>query len=309
MSRKATERRFNPDAFVEANLWVVTRPEVQASFRGRTRGGHRERRRRRARGRAGRASPPRSQPPPRTRRAPPNTRETRRGTPGRGARCRGRGDGALRGHRVRRGVRPRLGRSRGDMRAELASPYPGQVAKSTARLLKKLNVSDALLAASGADVAVLLKVLSSAAENTKAVVLPSPTPPRSLPCSPASAPPPATAPREGSRGTSASGTCRRNTATRVFRTTSARPCGASWPRRSRTPTRRTRRRMNAKKRLFLSRRRKAWNKGLLVERKKTRANGSPPRWRRRRARWSRATACLPPPRGSRRRTRPCSTRT
>jgi hypothetical protein len=25
MSRKASERRFNPDAFVEANLWVVTR--------------------------------------------------------------------------------------------------------------------------------------------------------------------------------------------------------------------------------------------------------------------------------------------
>jgi hypothetical protein len=59
----------------------------------------------------------------------------------------------------------------GDMPTELASPYPGRVAKPAARLLQKLNVSDALLAASGADVSVLLKVLASAAENAEAVVL------------------------------------------------------------------------------------------------------------------------------------------
>ena len=143
------------------------------------------------------------------------------------------------------------------MRAELASPYPGQVAKSTARLLKKLNVSDALLAASGADVAVLLKVLSSA-ENTKAV-LPDPARLRSpLPCSPASAPP-ATAPREGSGNLRVRYVPAEHRDAGV-RATSARPCGP--PGRG-VPGRRRgrRRRMNAKKRLFLSG--KAWNKGLL----------------------------------------------
>jgi hypothetical protein len=46
-----------------------------------------------------------------------------------------------------------------DMATELASPYPGRVAKPVGRLLQKLNVTGAVLAADGADVAVLLKML------------------------------------------------------------------------------------------------------------------------------------------------------
>ena len=173
MSRKATERRFNPDAFVEANLWVVTRgrpykPRFSAERAVVIVSG----------GGAVRAD---------TQVAPPRTVHGHRAA-----------DASSPAEHSRDPPRHPLaavlgaadaaaalfedtacdavyvldfGPLRGDMRAELASPYPGRVAKSTARLLKKLNVSDALLAASGADVAVLLKVLSSAAENTKAVVL------------------------------------------------------------------------------------------------------------------------------------------
>ena len=173
MSRKATERRFNPDAFVEANLWVVTRgrpykPRFSAERAVVIVSG----------GGAVRAD---------AQVAPPRTVHGRRAA-----------DASSPAEHSRDPPRHPLaavlgaadaaaalfedtacdavyvldfGLLRGDMRAELASPYPGRVAKSTARLLKKLNVSDALLAASGADVAVLLKVLSSAAENTKAVVL------------------------------------------------------------------------------------------------------------------------------------------
>lgn len=46
-----------------------------------------------------------------------------------------------------------------DVALELESPYPGRVAKPVARLLQKLNVADAVVAADGADVAVLFKAL------------------------------------------------------------------------------------------------------------------------------------------------------
>jgi len=42
--------------------------------------------------------------------------------------------------------------------AELGSPYAGRVAKPVGRMLQKLNVAGAVLAADGADAAILLKV-------------------------------------------------------------------------------------------------------------------------------------------------------
>ena len=173
MSRKATERRFNPDAFVEANLWVVTRgrpykPRFSAeravvivSGGGAVRADAQVAPPRTVHGcRAADASSPaeHSRDPPRHPLAA----------------VLGAADAAaalFEDTACDAVYVLDFGLLRGDMRAELASPYPGRVAKSTARLLKKLNVSDALLAASGADVSVLLKVLASAAENAKAVVL------------------------------------------------------------------------------------------------------------------------------------------
>ena len=152
MSRKASERRLNPDAFVEANLWVVTRG-----------------RRYKPRFRAERAvvivsggvSSSRAE---HTRDPPRHPLATVVGAADAAA--------AIFEENACDAVYVLdFGPLRGDVPAELASPYPGRVAKSVARLLLRLNVSDALLAASGVDVAVLLKVLSSAAENTRAVVL------------------------------------------------------------------------------------------------------------------------------------------
>ena len=48
-----------------------------------------------------------------------------------------------------------------DVPSELASSYPGRVAKPAARVLQKLNLADAVLAADGADAAILLKLLAS----------------------------------------------------------------------------------------------------------------------------------------------------
>lgn len=45
-----------------------------------------------------------------------------------------------------------------DMTSELGSPYAGRVAKPVGRMLQKLNVAGAVLAADGADAAILLKV-------------------------------------------------------------------------------------------------------------------------------------------------------
>jgi len=173
MSRKATERRLNPDAFVEANLWVVTRgrpykPRFSAERAVVIVSG----------GGAVRAdaqvSPPRTVHGRRAADASSPAEHSRDPPRHPLAAVLGAADAAaalFEDTACDAVYILDFGPLRGDMRAELASPYPGRVAKSTARLLKKLNVSDALLAASGADVAVLLKVLSSAAENTKAVVL------------------------------------------------------------------------------------------------------------------------------------------
>ena len=48
-----------------------------------------------------------------------------------------------------------------DVPSELASSYPGRVAKPAARVLQKLNLADAVLAADGADAAILLKLFAS----------------------------------------------------------------------------------------------------------------------------------------------------
>ena len=173
MSRKASERRFNPDAFVEANLWVVTRgrpykPRFRAERAVVIVSG----------GGAVRAGAPVA--PPREvhgrREADASSRAEHSSDPPRHtlAAVLGAADAAaalFEDTACDAVYVLDFGPLRGDVPAELASPHPGRVAKSVARLLRKLNVSDALLAASGADVAVLLKVLSSTAEHTKAVVL------------------------------------------------------------------------------------------------------------------------------------------
>ena len=173
MSRKATERRFNPDAFVEANLWVVTRGRpYKPRFRAEravviVSGGGAVRA-------DAQVAPPRTVHGCRAADASSPAEHSRDPPRHPLAAVLGAADAAtalFEDTACDAVYVLDFGPLRGDMRAELASPYPGRVAKSTARLLKKLNVSDALLAASGADVAVLLKVLSSAAENTKAVVL------------------------------------------------------------------------------------------------------------------------------------------
>ena len=310
MSRKATERRFNPDAFVEANLWVVTRGRpYKPRFRAEravviVSGGGAVRA-------DAQVAPPRTVHGCRAADASSPAEHSRDPPRHPLAAVLGAADAAtalFEDTACDAVYVLDFGPLRGDMRAELASPYPGRVAKSTARLLKKLNVSDALLAASGADVAVLLKVLSSAAENTKAVVLHEPD---------AAAP---AAVLAGVRAAAGDGAARRLKGNLRVRYVPAEhrdagvpyDVGASvrsllaeaFPDADATDAATD----ECEEKAFSFSARKAWNK-VLVERKKTRANGSPPRWRRRRARWSRATACLPPPHGSRRRTRPCSTRT
>ena len=173
MSRKASERRFNPDAFVEANLWVVTRGRpYKPRFRAEravviVSGG-------------GAVRADAQVAPPRTvhghRAAVASSGADNSSDPPRHplAAVLGAADAAA--ALFQRTACDAVyvldfGPLCGDMPTELASPYPGRVAKPAARLLQKLNVSDALLAASGADVSVLLKVLASAAENAKAVVL------------------------------------------------------------------------------------------------------------------------------------------
>ena len=173
MSRKASERRFNPDAFVEANLWVVTRGRpYKPRFRAEravviVSGG-------------GAVRADAQVAPPRTvhghRAADASSGADISSDPPRHplAAVLGAADAAA--ALFQRTACDAVyvldfGPLCSDMPTELASPYPGRVAKPAARLLQKLNVSDALLAASGADVSVLLKVLASAAENAKAVVL------------------------------------------------------------------------------------------------------------------------------------------
>ena len=58
-----------------------------------------------------------------------------------------------------------------DLVGELSSPYPGRVAKPVSRLLQKLNITDACLVAHGHDTGVLLKILSAVGDATKSVVL------------------------------------------------------------------------------------------------------------------------------------------
>ena len=234
MSRKATERRSTADAFVEANLWVVTRGrKFKPRFRAEravviVSGG-------------GAARADAQVAPPRTvhgRRAAARrerrTREER--APRSAARCRGRGDGALRGHRVRRGRRLDSAPARRQTR-RAGVAYPLREPRSTARLLKKLLGRAARGERRGRRDAAQ-GARPSGGEHKNAIVLQyTGVHPAPLPCSPASGAAAGDGARAYAGRTSASGTCRRNTATRVFRTTSARPCGASWPRRSRTPAR------------------------------------------------------------------------
>jgi len=168
MSRKANERRFNPDAFVEANLWAVTRGRPhKPRFRAEravvvVAGGGAARR-------DTPVDPPRGVTPAPSRAAahlapPPSPSDA----PGSGPTPTA---ALLDAMPVADATFARtacetvyvldyspLAR---DVPSELASSYPGRVAKPAARVLQKLNLADAVLAADGADAAILLKLLAS----------------------------------------------------------------------------------------------------------------------------------------------------
>ena len=269
MSRKATERRFNPDAFVEANLWVVTRgrkykPRFRAeravvivSGGGAVRADAQVAPPRTVHGRrAADASSPaeHSRDPPRhpwPRCSVPRTRRRRSSRTPRATRCTSSTSPAARRHARRAGV-----------------AVPGAVAKSTARLLKKLNVSDALLAASGADVAVLLKV-PRRRRRTQSRRAPRARRRRAR----CRARRRRAAAGDGAarrlRGTSASGTCRRNTrrgCSARRRRVRAGLLAEAFPDADATDAATD----ECEEKAFSFSAKEAWNKGLLVERKNAR---------------------------------------
>ena len=162
MSRKAAERRAAPDSFVEANLWVVTRGRpYKPRFRAErsvvvVSGGG-------AVTADAEVAPPRSvhgarRPEPSVLSAPTRPMAAVLDA----AAC----AEALFARTACEALYvldySPLAR---DMPSELASPYPGRVAKPASRLLRKLNPADAILAADGADAALALKVLPTLGDD------------------------------------------------------------------------------------------------------------------------------------------------
>ena len=162
MSRKAAERRAAPDSFVEANLWVVTRGRpYKPRFRAErsvvvVSGGG-------AVTADAEVAPPRSvhgarRPEPSVLSAPTRPMAAVLDA----AAC----AEALFARTACEALYvldySPLAR---DMPSELASPYPGRVAKPASRLLRKLNPADAILAADGADAALALKLLPTLGDD------------------------------------------------------------------------------------------------------------------------------------------------
>ena len=162
MSRKAAERRAAPDSFVEANLWVVTRGRpYKPRFRAErsvvvVSGGG-------AVTTDAEVAPPRSvhgarRPEPSVLSAPTRPMAAVLDA----AAC----AEALFARTACEALYvldySPLAR---DMPSELASPYPGRVAKPASRLLRKLNPTDAILAADGADAALALKLLPTLGDD------------------------------------------------------------------------------------------------------------------------------------------------
>ena len=162
MSRKAAERRAAPDSFVEANLWVVTRGRpYKPRFRAEravvvVSGG-------------GAVTADAEVAPPRSVHGARRPEPTAPSAPTRpmaavldAAAC----AEALFARTACEALYVLdYGPLARDMPSELASPYPGRVAKPASRLLQKLNPTDVILAADGADAALALKLLPTLGDD------------------------------------------------------------------------------------------------------------------------------------------------